>query len=52
LLCSQCQRQDQRLYRVPDRDREGPRAPTAVCYFCFLRLVGRKPTKRDVAEGP
>jgi hypothetical protein len=51
MLCSQCQHSVQMVYRVPARHLRGPRAPTALCYFCFLRMVGRKPTRADRVTG-
>lgn len=55
MLCANCQRDDPKLYRVPDKDRPGPHAPTAVCHFCFVRIVKRRPSKGDLVhqtDGP
>lgn len=48
MLCSNCQQEAPKLYQVPDQDRLSPHAPTAVCHFCFVRLVKRRPSKGDL----
>ena len=43
--CHLCEGLRTPLYRVPDTHRSRPTAPRAVCRFCYLRLVGIRPTR-------
>ena len=48
MSCSNCQRDDPKLYRFPEKARAGPYAPAVVCHFCFVRLVKRRPFGREL----
>ena len=53
--CDLCEGVRSPLYRVPDAHRSRPTAPRAVCRFCYLRIVGIRPTRSrlvDVAAVP
>ena len=43
--CDLCEGLRSPLYRVPDARRSRPTAPRAVCRFCYLRMVGIRPTR-------
>jgi len=44
-MCAQCQQKNAQLYRIPEAKRRGPHAAAIVCYFCYLRLLGIRPTR-------
>ena len=46
--CSHCQGVGIMLYRVPEEARTGPHPPDALCYFCFLHLVKRRPKRPEL----
>jgi hypothetical protein len=46
--CERCEAEAPELYRPPPGKQLGPRPPGALCYFCFVRLVGTKPTRGSV----
>ena len=46
--CDLCQASSARLYMVPQARRLTGQAPRAVCYFCYLRVVGIRPTQRQI----
>ena len=46
--CGLCQVASARLYVVPQARRRTDQAPRAVCYFCYLRVVGIKPRQRQI----
>jgi hypothetical protein len=50
MLCSNCQRDDPKLYRLPEKARAGPHSPDAICHFCFVRLIKRRPMKRELVS--
>ena len=43
--CDLCEGLRSPLYQVPDARRSRPTAPRAVCRFCYLRIVGIRPTR-------
>lgn len=43
--CDLCEGLRSPLYHVPDASRSRPTAPRAVCRFCYLRMVGIRPTR-------
>ena len=50
--CDLCEGARSPLYHVPDAHRSRPTSPRAVCRFCYLRLVGIRPTRsRQVDAG-
>ena len=44
--CRYCNAPSPRLYALPARLRPEMRAAGPACYFCFIRVVGIKPTRR------
>jgi hypothetical protein len=51
--CRYCNAPVPRLYALPARLRPELRSAGPVCYFCFIRATGIKPTRRQLvrAEG-
>ena len=43
--CDLCEGLRTPLYQVPDARRSRPTAPRAVYRFCYLRMVGIRPTR-------
>ena len=50
MACPVCQRPDPKLYRLPADVWSGPVPPEAVCFFCYLRLTGNRPTRSRLAS--
>jgi hypothetical protein len=48
--CPWCDGGAPRLYELPEKARLSQAAPRAACYFCYVRLVGIKPTRRQVVS--
>jgi len=48
--CPRCSAVAPRLYGLPEKVLKSHAAPRAACYFCFVRVVGIKPTRRQVVE--
>ena len=46
--CPRCQAGTPQLYELPEKVLKSLAAPRAACYFCFVRIVGIKPTRRQV----
>jgi len=46
--CPRCNAGAPRLYGLPEKVLKSLAAPRAACYFCFVRMVGIKPTRRQV----
>jgi hypothetical protein len=46
--CPRCGGGAPRLYGLPDKVLKSHAAPRSACYFCFVRVVGIKPTRRLV----
>jgi len=46
--CPGCYAVVPRLYGLPEKVLKSLVAPRVACYFCFLRMVGIKPTRRQV----
>jgi len=44
--CPRCTATVPRLYDLPERVLVSRAAPRAACYFCYVRTVGIKPTRR------
>jgi hypothetical protein len=52
-ICGQCEANTRMLYVLPQSRRLGERAPRVVCRFCYIRLAGINPRKRElVIPGP
>jgi hypothetical protein len=47
-VCPWCNGRAPRLYRLPEKARLSQAAPQAACYFCYVRLVGIKPTRNHL----
>jgi hypothetical protein len=45
--CPRCNAGAPRLYGLPERVLKSQAAPRAACYFCYVRMVGIKPTRRQ-----
>jgi hypothetical protein len=51
--CGQCEIHTRMLYVLPETRRLGERAPRVVCRFCYIRLAGINPRRRElVIPGP
>ena len=48
--CRYCAAPASRLYILPPRVRPERRAAGPACYFCFIRVTGIKPTRRQLAS--
>lgn len=48
--CPRCAAGAPRLYALPDKVLKSEAAPRSACYFCFVRMVGIKPTRRLVVQ--
>jgi hypothetical protein len=46
--CPWCNIGAPRLYGLPEKVLKSQVAPRAACYFCFVRIVGIKPARRQV----
>lgn len=44
--CPRCTAKTPHLYTLPERVLMSRAAPRAACYFCYVRTVGIKPTRR------
>ena len=49
-VCPRCNAKTPRLYRLPENARLSQAAPQAACYFCYVRLVGIKPTRNRLVR--
>jgi hypothetical protein len=49
-VCPRCNASAPRLYGLPEKALVSDAAPRAACYFCFVRLVGIKPTRRLIVS--
>jgi hypothetical protein len=47
-LCDLCDGPSARLNTVPAKQRPSDQAPQSVCYFCYVRVVGIKPYRRQI----
>lgn len=45
--CPRCNAGAPRLYGLPEKVLKSQAAPRAACYFCYVRIVGIKPTRRQ-----
>lgn len=48
MSCPQCTGDAPRLYGLPEKVLKSLAAPRAACYFCYVKLVGIKPTRRKI----
>jgi hypothetical protein len=48
--CRYCTAPASRLYSLPPRVRPERRGAGPACYFCFIRVTGIKPTRRQLAS--
>lgn len=48
--CRYCNAPAPRLYALPPRLRPEQRAAGPACYFCFIRVTGIKPTRRQLVS--
>ena len=48
--CRYCTSPAPRLYTLPSRVRPERRAAGPACYFCFIRVAGIKPTRRQLVS--
>jgi hypothetical protein len=46
-MCPRCQSRAPRVYGLPEKVLKSQAAPRLACYFCFVRIVGIKPTRRQ-----
>jgi hypothetical protein len=49
--CPKCSGPGKQLYRVPPAQQGGVVPISVACYFCYLRLTGRKPTASKLEPG-
>ena len=47
-VCPRCNARAPRLYRLPEKALLSRAAPPAACSFCYVRLVGITPTRRQL----
>ena len=52
MSCSHCQMEETNLYGVPEGHLTGQFSPSLLCYYCFLRLVRKRPTRAALAARP
>jgi hypothetical protein len=50
--CPRCNAGASCLYVLPEKVLKSKAAPRSACYFCYVRVVGIKPTRRLVVPGP
>jgi hypothetical protein len=48
--CPRCNADAPQLYRLPEKVLKSQAAPRAACYFCYVRIVGIKPTRRKIVS--
>ena len=48
--CPRCNAGTPRLYGLPERALKSHAAPRVACYFCYVRMVGIKPTRRQLVS--
>jgi hypothetical protein len=48
--CPRCHAGVPRLYGLPDKVLLSRAAPRAACYFCYVRIVGIKPTRTRLLQ--
>jgi hypothetical protein len=48
--CPRCNADAPRLYGLPEQVLKSLAAPRAACYFCYVRIVGIKPTRRKIVS--
>jgi hypothetical protein len=46
--CPRCNAGVPRLYGLPERVLQSLAAPHVACYVCYVRMVGIKPTRRQL----
>ena len=49
--CPKCSGQGKQLYRVPLAQQGGVVPIYVACYFCYLKLTGRKPPASELEPG-
>src|SRR4051812_48562789 len=47
-MCPRCHSRAPRVYGLPEKVLRSQAAPRSACYFCFVRIVGIKPTRRQL----
>ena len=47
-VCPRCDGTVPRLYGIPERALTSRGTPGPACYFCFVRIVGIRPTRRQL----
>ena len=50
--CPRCDSVAPHLFTLPAKVITSLAAPPSACYFCFLRIVGIKPTRRQRVAAP
>jgi len=48
--CPRCNAGAPRLYGLPEKVLKSLAAPRLACYFCYVRIVGIRPTRRKVVS--
>jgi len=48
--CPRCNAGALRLYGLPEKVLKSVAAPRAACYFCYVRIVGIRPTRRKIVS--
>jgi hypothetical protein len=48
--CQLCNAPAPRMYVLPPRIRQARPAARSACYFCFIRVTGIKPTRRQIVS--
>lgn len=48
--CPRCNAGAPRLYGLPEKLLKSLAAPRTACYFCYVRIVGIKPTRRKIVS--
>ena len=49
--CYLCNAPAPRLYALPPRVSQARPGAGPACYFCFIRVTGIKPTRRQIVRG-
>ena len=49
--CHLCNAPSPRLYTLPPRVSQARPGVGPACYFCFIRVAGIKPTRRQIVSG-
>ena len=51
-MCPRCHASAPRVYGLPEKVLKSQASPRSACYFCFVRIVGIKPTRSRLIAWP